>query len=294
LQDAFLQRLGEKVPAVKTRRAAEGKNFELLALDKNSEIYVDQAMVQIRNEASGRYLKLLSQNPLLVFLEQVSADRDDKADPDSPTLAQMQSALSRMEAAYDERIAQLETDAQEVAPSRRADRALLDHKRIVERILSEHQHLCPMATKAYKRAQMAKATTQVGIAVAQIGASLFTLATCSTVIYCVGASAVLSVVDYSVARNRTDKAFKLGLVHAAAPSAGSGESHFKEADEERRGATLAPGFSKRSLVSEVSTAVKSTIRVIKATRTGETVTCQPGYRPVKTPGGKMLTCVREK
>lgn len=182
LEKVFLNRLADEVPEIANYLATKHETTRLLAESPKDEALIRIAMVKIRNESRQRYVEILRQNPLMAFIGTVAEDA-----PDSPSNQALQSALKKMKDEVQREITIVEGGGLE------SERRILKYRNLANDVLANSPHWCPAAVTAQKAASDEEGSAQLKESAMLVGASVLSLATCSTLVLCGAASASLAV-----------------------------------------------------------------------------------------------------
>lgn len=246
LEKVFLNRLADEVPEIANYLATKHETTRLLAESPKDEALIRIAMVKIRNESRQRYVEILRQNPLMAFIGTVAEDA-----PDSPSNQALQSALKKMKDEVQREITIVEGGGLE------SERRILKYRNLANDVLANSPHWCPAAVTAQKAASDEEGSAQLKESAMLVGASVLSLATCSTLVLCGAAGAVLGAIDYKMALDKSRDAFQEGIVDSAVGQ--SSDAIVRSADHRMAaGASLA--------VSAVSALVGGTTLLKETTR----------------------------
>lgn len=203
IEKEFLARLIKEVPGVAAYKSSPGANPGLITEDSRDGILINIAMVKIREEAKKAYVNTVQAFPLLIFVDSVN-----ESDPKSPSDATLKSALSKMKDELLREIQLVEGDPKE------SGRRLLAYRNLANEVLVNNPHLCQVAEVALKSASEHERSAQLKETALLIGASVFAIAACSSLVLCGASGAALGAADYSLSQYKAQAAFQAGVTRA--------------------------------------------------------------------------------
>jgi len=237
----FLRRLADKTPFIKSRTESLLKNKGAIAENPAETQQIDQAMIEIRNEARQKYLELISGNPLLLFAKDGSEIRDA-----SKKLAdEIRSEKKRL---------------LELPKEKRLD-ALIEYTSLTENILKSNPEFCETAEKLAAAAESRRIRKQVGLVAGQIGMGLASAFMCGTMISCSLAAAGVASLDFGIASHDASMAFQHGVSQAATDDASPKPARPSESIMTR--ADAAASVRGLSLVLGAPTVIKSSLELVR-------------------------------
>jgi hypothetical protein len=204
LEREFLLRLTNEVPEIAPYLARNEQDVRLLTEDPKHEALIRIAMVKIRDEAKQRYIEIVRKNPLLTFVGAVAHD-----EPNSPSDQSLQDALKHLKSEVEREIVLIESGNAE------SERRLLKYRNLANEVLANSPRWCSAALIASKVAAEEEGSAQLKEAAMFVGASVLTLATCSSLILCGAAGAALGAIDYKITIDKSRDAFSEGVVDSS-------------------------------------------------------------------------------
>jgi hypothetical protein len=248
LREAFVRRLAQRVPAVAARADAIISKSEPPFTSSAEALVVNNAMIDIQRDARKKYLKIIGENPLLIFIS-------DARLPLSPQ------DISEAAKQLRDHISEEKIRLIQISDPAEKSEALIEYRAAANSVLKDEPGLCSLANALNARSEASRARRALAHAAGQIAAGFAAFGLCSGIVTCGLAAAALSAVDYGIARDDAKEAFRTGVSKASRSD--NGRDRF--AADAMTTADSAAQMQYATLALAAPTFVKSGAEVVKLT-----------------------------